>query len=138
MQDDFPRQQTVVALPDNAVLNDVRKQALLLPYAEKNGFTLVKSLKTHLKKTLPSNVKSDIVYTGIRLSCTINVKDKSPIEEQHNLLHIAVCATDNCTEDYVGETARSIVERAKDHNGQHQHFHLVKHAIENNQNENLL
>ena len=25
---------------------------------------LVKSLKTHLKKTLPSNVKVDIVYTG--------------------------------------------------------------------------
>ena len=39
---------------------------------------------------------------------------------------------DNCTEDYVRETARRIVERAKDHNGQDQHVHLVKHAIENN------
>ena len=36
------------------------------------------------------------------------------------------------TEDYVGETSRRIVERAKDHNGWDQHSHLVKHAIENN------
>ena len=39
-------------LPDTAVLNDVRKQTLLLPYAWQNGCTLVKSLKRHLKKTL--------------------------------------------------------------------------------------
>ena len=93
----------------------------------------MKSLKTHLKKTLPkSNVKADIVYIGSELSCKINVKDKTPFEEQHDLLYRAVCATNNCTEDYVGETARCIVERANDHNGQDQHSHLVKHAIENN------
>ena len=60
----FTRQQTVYALPETAVLNDARKQTLLLPYAVKNGCTLVKSLKTHLKKTLPSNLKADIVYTS--------------------------------------------------------------------------
>ena len=60
------------------------------------------------------------------------MKDKTPFEEQHDLLKRAVCATDNCTEDYVGETARRIVESAKDHNGRDQHSHLVKHAIENN------
>ena len=41
----------------------------------------------------------------------------------------AVCATNNCTEDYVGETARRIVETAKDHNGRDQHPNLVKWAI---------
>ena len=41
----------------------------------------------------------------------------------------AVCATNNCTEDYVGETARQIVETAKDHNGRDQHSNLVKWAI---------
>ena len=39
---------------------------------------------------------------------------------------------DNCTEDYAGETARRTVESVKHHNGRDQHFHLVKHAIENN------
>ena len=60
------------------------------------------------------------------------MKDKTPFEEQHDLLYRAVCATNNCTKDYVGGTARRIVERAKDHNGLDQHSHSVKHAIENN------
>ena len=60
------------------------------------------------------------------------MKDKAPFEEQHDLLYRAVCATDKCTEHYVGETARCIVERTKDHTGRDQHSHLVKHAIENN------
>ena len=79
-----------------------------------------------------SNVQTDIVYTSSKLSCKFKVKDKTPFEEQHDLLYRAVCATNNCTEDYVGETARRIAERAKDHNGRDQHSHLVKHAIENN------
>ena len=85
VQDDFTRQKTVKPLPDTAVLNDVRKQRLLLPSAGQNGCTLVKSLKTNLKKTLPSNVKLDIVYTGNKLSCKFNLKDKTPFEEQHVL-----------------------------------------------------
>ena len=60
------------------------------------------------------------------------MKDKTPFEEQHDLLYRAVCATNNCTEDYVGQTARRIVETAKDHNGRDQHSNLVKRAIENN------
>ena len=58
--------------------------------------------------------------------------DKTPFEEQHDLLYRAVCAANNCTEDYVGQTARRIVETAKDHNGRDQHSNLVKRAIENN------
>ena len=71
-------------------------------------------------------------HISSKLSCKFNVKDKTPFEEQHDLLYRAVCATNNCTEDYAGETARSIIENAKDHNGRNQHSHLVKHAIENN------
>ena len=59
------------------------------------------------------------------------MEDKTHFEEQHDLLYKAVCATNNCIQDYVGETARRIVERAKDHIGQDQHPDLVKRAIEN-------
>ena len=60
------------------------------------------------------------------------MKDQTPFEEQDDLLSRAVSATDNCTEDYVGETARRIAERTKGHNSRDQHFHLIKHAIEDN------
>ena len=59
------------------------------------------------------------------------MKEKTAFEEQHDLLYRAVCATDNCTEDYVWETPTRILERAKDHNGQDKHSHLVKQPIEN-------
>ena len=48
--------------------------------------TLLNSLKTHLKKTLPSNVKADIVYTGSKFLRKFNVKDKPPFEKQRELL----------------------------------------------------
>ena len=45
------------------------------------------------------------------------MKDKAAFEEQHDLLYRAVYATDNCTKDYVGKTARQIADRAKDLHG---------------------
>ena len=60
------------------------------------------------------------------------MKDKTPFEEQHDLVYKAVCATEKCTEDYVGETSRRIVKRAEDHNVWDQHSYLVKHIIESN------
>ena len=81
VQDNFTRPQTLESLTDTAVLNDVRKQTLLQPYAVINGCTLVNSLKTHLKKTVSSNVEAHIVYTGSKF----NVDDKAAFEEQHSL-----------------------------------------------------
>ena len=67
-----------------------------------------------------------------KLSCKSNVKDKTPFEEQHDLLYRSVCATNNHTKDCILETtSRHIVVRAKDHNGRDKHYHLVKHAIDN-------
>ena len=104
---------------------------MLLPYAGQNRCTLVKLLK-HLKKILPSDVKTDIVYTWCKLSCKFNVRDKTPFEKQHDLPYSAVCATNNCAEDYAGETARRIDGRAKDHNSRDQNSHLIEHTIKNN------
>ena len=71
-----------------------------------------------------------IIAGRSKLLRKFNIKDKTPFEEQHDLLYRAVCAISNCIEDYVGETVRHIVERTKDRNGRDQHFFLVKHAIE--------
>ena len=102
VQDNYTRQQTLDPLKDTAVLNDVRKQTLLLPHAGQNRCTLINSLKTHLKKILPSNVKADIVYTEIKLSGTSNVADKTSFQEQQDLPYRAVYATNEDTEDSVG------------------------------------
>ena len=60
------------------------------------------------------------------------MEDKTPFEEKHDLLYIPVCATNNYTEDYVRETARRVVETAKNQNDRDEHSNLVKRAIANN------
>ena len=40
-----------------------KKQIMKLPHAGEKGCSIIKSLKKYLKKTLPTNVEADIIYT---------------------------------------------------------------------------
>ena len=111
--------------------NNSKKQIMKLPYAGERGCSIIKSLKKHLKQTLPANIKADIVYTGTKLSSQLsNIKDSTPFEEQHDLIYHSICNNENCNDDYIGEIARRLKERVKDHNGRDKSSHLVKHSIE--------
>ena len=88
-------------------------------------------MKKHLKKTLPANIEADIIYTGTKLSSQLNnIKDPTPFEEQHDPIYHSVCNNDKCNDDYIGEIARRLKERVKDHNGRDKISHLVKHSLE--------
>ena len=72
-----------------------------LPYAGEKGCSVIKSLKKHLKKTLPANLVEDI-YTGKKLSSQLNnIQDPTPFEEQHELIYHSVCSNDNCIDDNI-------------------------------------
>ena len=43
---------------------------------------------------------------------------------------LAQCPQPDCTSTYIGETARRLEERVKDHCGRDRNSHLLKHAIE--------
>ena len=104
-----------------------KKRIMNLPYASQKGCSVIKSLKKHLKKTLPVNLEANIIYTGTKLSSQLNnIKDSTPFEEQHDLLYNSVCNND----DYIGEIAQRLKKRVKDHNGRDKSFHLVEHFIE--------
>ena len=75
-------------------------------------------------------MKPNIVFTGTKLSSNFNVKDPVPFTEKHDVIYRSVCATERCNEDYVGEYARRLYERVKEHNGRDNSSHLVKHAGE--------
>ena len=80
-------------------------------------------IKNTFKEDIATECKGRYCYIGSELSRKFSMADKTLFEEQHDLLYRAVCATNNCSEDYVGETARGIVERATDQNGWDQHSH---------------
>ena len=67
-----------------------------------------------------------VVYTKTKLSSQLNnIKDPTQFEEQHDLIYHSVCYNDNCSDDYIGEIARRLKERVKDHNGHDKSSHLV-------------
>ena len=106
------------------------KRTLILPYAGEKGCLIVRSLEKQLRRSLPNNVKPNIVFTGTKLSSNFNVIDPVPFTEKHDVIYRSVCATENCNEECVGECARRSYERVKDYNGCNHSSHLVKHAAE--------
>ena len=88
-------------------------------------------MKYSLKCVLPENNTTRVTYSGTRLSSKYTkIKDKTVKEHQHDIVYYVKCPKRQYSEDYTGETARSLSERVLDHNGKDAIFYLVKHAIE--------
>ena len=103
---------------------------MILPYSGEKGCTLIKSLKKNLERALLININI-LVYTGTKSSSQLkNIKDPTPSEEQHDIVYHSFCSAENCNENYIGESARRLDERMKDHNGRDRNSHLFKHSVE--------
>ena len=104
---------------------------MILPYASEKGCNLIKSLKTNLRRALPVNIQTRIVYTGTNLSSQLKkITDPTPFDEQHDIVCYSFCSAEHCNENYIGESARRLDERIKDHNGWDRNSHLFKHSVE--------
>ena len=52
------------------------------------------------------------------------------LEHNHDLIYHTKCPEPTCIDDYVGESARRIAKRVKDHSGRDHTSHVLKHSIE--------
>ena len=134
VQNDFNKQivpSTLHIEPTDSENNNISKPMMILPYAGEKRCTLIKSLKKNLERVLPVNIQARIVYTGTKLSSHLrNIKDPTPFEEQHDIVYHSFCSAENCNENYIGESARRLDKRIKDHNGRDRNSHLFKHSVE--------
>ena len=103
---------------------------LLLPCKGEKVEHLIKFMKRRISKLLPPEIKTQVVYTGKKLSACFNVKDQSKFEHQHDVEYFADCPNEKCRENYVGETSRRVSERIKDHNGRDLKSHILRHFVE--------
>ena len=63
------------------------------------------------------------------------IKDKTIFKHNHDVVFLEACPENNCSDNYVGESARCISERKIDHIGRDQNPHLFKHScIKNHPN----
>ena len=71
------------------------------------------------------NTKIETTFKCTKLSSCFNVKDKIHIEHNHDLIYRTKCPEPACIDGYVGESARRITDRIRDHTS-----HVLKHSIE--------
>ena len=112
-----------------------KRHLLVFPYQGEQGSRLVKSLKRSITKILPEATQLEFGFTGSKLSMHFQRKDKREFEHNHDVVYLGTCPENNCSDNYVGESARRISERITDHNGRNQNSHLFKHiCIKNHPN----
>ena len=65
------------------------------------GEHLIKSMKKRTSKLLPPEIKTQVAYTGKKLSTCFNVKDQSKFEHQHDVVYYTDCPNEKCRENYI-------------------------------------
>ena len=95
-------------------VNEEKQHLLLVPYQGKKGDFVIKSMKKRMKTLLLTNLPS-------QLSACFQVKEKTKFEHNHNIVCHCTCPETYCLEKYIGETARRISERVKNHIGKDVH-----------------
>ena len=108
----------------------IKNHLLVLPYQGEKGINILYSLKRYVNKILPENVKVQTAFIGKRLSSCFKRKDRTKFEHQHNIIYQLKRSAENCLDDYIGESARRIIERVKDHGGRDTKSHVLKHSSE--------
>ena len=106
----------------------IKNHILVLPYQKEKGIHIVNSVKRYVNKILPKKVQT--AFTGKRLSSCFKTKDRTKFEHQHDIIYQVKCSAENCSDDYIGESARRIIERVKDHGGRDTKSHVLKHSSE--------
>ena len=85
-----------------------KSHLLLVPCLGKKGLHLIKLLKRNLKRLLPSIVKVNIGFTRKKLSTCFQIKDQTKSTHKHDIIYLGTCPEDNCSDNYMGESARQI------------------------------
>ena len=99
---------------------------LMLPYQGEKGLHLTKLLK---KSLLPSTVAANIGFTDKKLSTCFQIKDQTKFEHTHDIVYLATCPENNCSDNSIGENGRRISERIIDHNSRHRKLHPSKMGL---------
>lgn len=92
---------------------------------------MICSTSKQVNCALTDDVSSMIVsQTGKKLSTFFNVKEKTVFNHEHDLMYYAKSPEKSYLHDYVDESGRRMLERAKYHIGRDISSHIFKHCVE--------
>ena len=105
-----------------------KETLIILPYAGVQGEKIGKEIISVMKPVFQDKVVTKVAFKAKKLSSCFNIKDKNPIQYEHNLVYRINCP--DCSATYIGETARRMEERVQDHNKRDKNPHVLKHSKE--------
>ena len=59
-----------------------------------------------------------------------SAQDQTKFEDKHDIIYLATCPEDNCSENYIEENGRRISKIIIDHNGRDKKSTIFKHSSE--------
>ena len=86
---------------------------------------------------MPEKHDVRIVLTGTKLSSQFNIKDDTNKQHKHDLVYFSRFSLTDCTDSYIGETARRLSERVMDHAGRDTKSRIVRHGLNSNHETKL-
>ena len=79
---------------------------LVLPYQDKKGEFIIKSMKKLFRNLLPQCIVPKVVFTGSNLSLKFHVKDRTIFSHNLDIIYHGNCPETGFRDNYVGDTAR--------------------------------
>ena len=95
----------------------------------------MKTLGKKLRKTLPENIKLEVIYAGTKLESQFNIIDPIPKRRNCDIIYHNVFPEANCNEDYIGECVGRLEERTKDQTGRDKNSHMLCYSVQGGHNE---
>ena len=83
-------------------------------------------MKKQSKRSLPNNIKAIVTYQSKKLFSRFHVKDKTSFCLKINLVYNGKCPSENCRDNYIGETDHRIEERIIDQNKRNKNLQLLR------------
>ena len=123
-----PSEMEIQAKEDENI--SIKNHLLVLPYQGEKGINIVNSMKRYVSKILPENLKVQTAFTRKTSRSCFKAKDRTKLEHQHDIIYHVKCSAENCSDDNIGESARRIIERVKNHVGRDTKSHVLKHSSE--------
>ena len=98
-----------------------KRHLLVLPYQGEQGSRLV-------TKLLPETTQVEFRFTDSKHIKHFQIKEKMIFEHNRDVVYLAACRENNCSDNYVGENTCHVSERIIDHRFKDQNSHLFKHS----------
>ena len=92
---------------NNSQMSEKQLSFITLPYKGQQGEKVLKSFKTTLRRSLPNNIETKVVYTRTKLGSNFQIKDKTKFNHKHDLVSYAKCP--ECEKDYTGDFMNGFV-----------------------------